>query len=432
MEIYKMFRGTMGTLLTAGIILSGIPCNPMGGNANAVITVQAAETSPDDLFVVSPLTVEQQREITFNACFYANRYPDLKAIYGYDAAALYQHFLNWGIQEGRCGTPVFDVAYYLETQTDLKAAFGNDYVAAYRHWLQNGYLEERVSSEYYNGAYYRQNNYDLVWMDSYELMHHYLNFAAEEEREANASGILLDESLMKAYYPAYTGAAGSIVTALNELGIDSSDTNRVKIASANEIGEYTGSAEQNIYLLELLREGRLVDPKAMEDSVRFEKGISLDVEDMKQFDKRWKNVKLGKSKETIGKIGCTITCMAMMESYRRGIRITPQDMAKESSFTRTGGLIWPKSYGQEYKESDYLSKILELLSEGKPVMVCTKNNKTNKQHWVVVKGYNGEGVLAENFMINDPGSSYRKTLKEFLDYYYTQFGCKFRCLRYYK
>lgn len=421
MKINKMFKTTMCTLLAVGMVVSGIPCGPVGVNTTGIITVQAAVTSSNSLVVDSPLTARQQREITFNACFYANRYSDLKSVYGYDAAALYQHFLNWGIKEGRCASPVFDAAYYLEANPDLKSAFGNDYVEAYRHWLQYGYLEERESSHYYNSAYYRQCYADLAGLNNYELMHHYLNYAAQEERIANTYGLLLDGGLMKAYYPAYKGTSASIVTALESLGIDSGKSNLTKIASANGIENYSGTLSQKKRLLDLWKQGLLVDPKTTEDAGQV--GVSLDVVDWKQSDKRWNNVKIGE--ETIGIKGCTVTCLAMTESYRRGTEITPKEMAKELDFYDSGSVKqWPKKYST-YWGKDYLSKIEELLSKGTPVIVCSTKN-TGRQHWVVVTGYNGEGLSTENFAINDPGSRTRKTLKAFLNDYKN-----FRCLLYY-
>lgn len=41
---------------------------------------------------------------TFDYRAYANVYPDLKAAYGYDAAKLYAHWVNYGMKEGRVGT----------------------------------------------------------------------------------------------------------------------------------------------------------------------------------------------------------------------------------------------------------------------------------------------------------------------------------------
>ena len=62
------------------------------------------------------------------------------------------------------------------------------------------------------------------------------------------------------YYPRYFGTSGSIVAALNSLNIGSSFSNRKKIAKANEIKLYAGTAAQNTRMLNLLKQGKLIKP----------------------------------------------------------------------------------------------------------------------------------------------------------------------------
>jgi hypothetical protein len=60
------------------------------------------------------------------------------------------------------------------------------------------------------------------------------------------------------YYKKYTGASTSLVDALVSIGVtDTSLTNRKAIAKVNGISAYSGSAEQNTKLLELLKNGKL-------------------------------------------------------------------------------------------------------------------------------------------------------------------------------
>lgn len=66
------------------------------------------------------------------------------------------------------------------------------------------------------------------------------------------------ESVSKKYYKKYTGKSVSLVDALKSIGVNSSMVNRRKIAKANGIKNYSGSAEQNTKLLELLKKGKLV------------------------------------------------------------------------------------------------------------------------------------------------------------------------------
>ncbi|MBR1524365.1 MAG: hypothetical protein IJ641_07910 [Lachnospiraceae bacterium] len=60
------------------------------------------------------------------------------------------------------------------------------------------------------------------------------------------------------YYPVYSGNTVSIVTALAAVGEkDTSYTHRSKIAAANSITGYKGTAAQNTSMLNLLKQGRL-------------------------------------------------------------------------------------------------------------------------------------------------------------------------------
>lgn len=64
------------------------------------------------------------------------------------------------------------------------------------------------------------------------------------------------------FYPATTAGGGSITAALAAIKVDSSFANRKRIAAANGISSYTGTASQNTALLRLLNQGRLVNPGA--------------------------------------------------------------------------------------------------------------------------------------------------------------------------
>lgn len=61
------------------------------------------------------------------------------------------------------------------------------------------------------------------------------------------------------YYPKYTGSTTSIVSALAAVGEkDTSFAHRRKIAQANGTYDYQGSISQNLRMVALLKEGRLV------------------------------------------------------------------------------------------------------------------------------------------------------------------------------
>jgi hypothetical protein len=62
------------------------------------------------------------------------------------------------------------------------------------------------------------------------------------------------------YYPRYFGTSLSIVAALSSMGVGSTFSNRKKIAKANGIKLYAGTASQNTKLLKLLKQGKLIKP----------------------------------------------------------------------------------------------------------------------------------------------------------------------------
>ena len=62
------------------------------------------------------------------------------------------------------------------------------------------------------------------------------------------------------YYPRYTGKSTSLVTALQAVGVDSSYSNRAKIAKANGMTNYSGKSGENLLLLTQLKGGKLKKP----------------------------------------------------------------------------------------------------------------------------------------------------------------------------
>lgn len=62
------------------------------------------------------------------------------------------------------------------------------------------------------------------------------------------------------YFPQYFGKDTSIVNALIAVGANASKDNRKKIAAANGIQNYSGTANENLWLLSLLRKGLLMKP----------------------------------------------------------------------------------------------------------------------------------------------------------------------------
>ncbi|MBO5222460.1 MAG: SH3 domain-containing protein [Clostridia bacterium] len=139
--------------------------------------------------------------------------------------------------------------------------------------------------------------------------------------------------------------------------------------------------------------------------------VTLSVPRYSQTDSRWANIRLGSSRYTIGTAGCTTAAMAMVETAVRGYTVTPAMMAKEVSYSSSGNLYWPSAYSA-YTSSDYLAVVYRQLQSGKPVMIGGFT-PSGAQHWVVIYGFTGGNLKAENFLIRDPGTAARTTLREF-------------------
>ena len=152
--------------------------------------------------------------------------------------------------------------------------------------------------------------------------------------------------------------------------------------------------------------------------------ITLNVPKYMQTDDRWGDVWIGGAGGgSIRSIGCTLTCIAMTESYCTGEALTPDVMAERIEFTSAGLLYWPEGYASLSNATDEnLSFLYEKLKAGIPVIVGGANSQTT--HYVVVtccKGVtldedgNPESLDASQFTVHDPGYSSVKTLQDFIE-----------------
>lgn len=79
----------------------------------------------------------------FDAKYYADTNADLKSVFGYDDKALFEHYINCGLNEGRCGSPTFNVVAYRKAYPDLEAVFGDNWDAYVEHYYTCGVTEGR-------------------------------------------------------------------------------------------------------------------------------------------------------------------------------------------------------------------------------------------------------------------------------------------------
>lgn len=92
----------------------------------------------------------------YDFSYYMNRYPDLKRLYGGNKNAALQHFINYGMSEGRQGSKEFNVDAYRDRYPDLKAAFGTNNASYYMHYINFGRKEGRIATT--DGSVTNNNN----------------------------------------------------------------------------------------------------------------------------------------------------------------------------------------------------------------------------------------------------------------------------------
>lgn len=81
--------------------------------------------------------------LVFNPIYYSNSYSDLKRHFGTDANKLFNHFIQYGMKEGRSASSNFNPTIYKNRYLDLQKAFGNNMEEYYKHYIKFGYKEGR-------------------------------------------------------------------------------------------------------------------------------------------------------------------------------------------------------------------------------------------------------------------------------------------------
>lgn len=82
----------------------------------------------------------------FDADYYYNAYPDLQTAIGKNQTRLFNHFVTYGIKEGRSGNSEFNISVYKTNNPDLAEVFGDDLKAYCTHYISFGRAEGRTAS----------------------------------------------------------------------------------------------------------------------------------------------------------------------------------------------------------------------------------------------------------------------------------------------
>lgn len=143
---------------------------------------------------------------TFNPTSYKNNYPDLAEAYKDDTAIYYKHYILFGLVEGRSGLPlnssdesinyivngidysiVFNADYYYDYNPDIANEYGKNASLLFEHFIKYGIYEGRIASSEFNIDVYKSNYPDLVAAyatDNNMYYEHFIKYGKNEGRNA--------------------------------------------------------------------------------------------------------------------------------------------------------------------------------------------------------------------------------------------------------
>ena len=139
----------------------------------------------------------------FNINSYRNANADLRLIYESNLPAYYVHFSLFGKNEGRITTgnvqmtpvtkyggvdysSVYDFASYLSLYPDLAQAYADNDVGAIKHFVGQGIIEGRQANSAFNVTKYRASYYDLRLAFGANIRAYYLHYITNCRREGRS------------------------------------------------------------------------------------------------------------------------------------------------------------------------------------------------------------------------------------------------------
>jgi len=144
---------------------------------------------------VARKSLDQSYEGVFDATYYANRYPDLKKVYGMNATKLRDHFLTFGIKEGRQGAVTFNVTYYMTCHPEQQRFLNHDPTRNMLYFLTKGMAAGHRGSAEFDPASYRLRYPDLrkLYGNNRKAYYtHYLRVGQSEGRIPTGCKTLLE------------------------------------------------------------------------------------------------------------------------------------------------------------------------------------------------------------------------------------------------
>jgi ABC-type bacteriocin/lantibiotic exporter with double-glycine peptidase domain len=130
-----------------------------------------------------------------------------------------------------------------------------------------------------------------------------------------------------------------------------------------------------------------------------------------QRDRRWATKVMKPSKLTLGRYGCTTSCIAMASTYF-GENLTPANVCDKIKYNIQGLILWEtcnfKSFSFWFREFGRKDVNIKNALADKDLIVILQ--VANGSHWVVCTGYDS---VNKTYKIADPWDGARSTMKRY-------------------
>ena len=173
------------------------------------------EADADAIIAQFPRSSWMDYSAVFDADYYLKNNPDVAKWANNDKDKALQHFINYGMAEGRRGNEAFDVQSYYNEYPDLRAAYGTNISKYYIHYMKWGKSEGRHGtgtsslkeavvtiagidySPVYDFKFYLDHNSDLkkafikttgagvIMLDDNAALRHFVRYGMAEGRRGN-------------------------------------------------------------------------------------------------------------------------------------------------------------------------------------------------------------------------------------------------------
>ena len=135
--------GIPGILIEHGFISNWGDANKYFSDAGCK---RLGEADADAIIAQFPKSSWLDYSSVFDADYYLNKYPDVNEWANGNKDKALDHFISYGMSEGRRGSEAFDVYSYKTRYLDLRKAYGSNLKGYYLHYLEYGMKEHRNGS----------------------------------------------------------------------------------------------------------------------------------------------------------------------------------------------------------------------------------------------------------------------------------------------